>query len=78
MDDVSELRLDKLLRQEGVKRHSIHEPGCDICAPANPSHGSMPDGSAICVKNGKNGRFKKAKRGTNNTHPCHIQRRSLR
>ncbi|KRY28635.1 hypothetical protein T01_7064 [Trichinella spiralis] len=47
MDDVSELRLDKLLRQEGVKRHSIHEPGCDICAQANPSHGSVPDGSAL-------------------------------
>ncbi|KRX18790.1 hypothetical protein T07_6445 [Trichinella nelsoni] len=34
-------------RQEGMQRLNIHEPGCDICAQADPSHGSMPGGSAL-------------------------------
>ncbi|KRX47763.1 hypothetical protein T05_2374 [Trichinella murrelli] len=64
--------------QEGVKRHSIHEPGCGICAQTNPSHGSMPDGSALGIQNGKNRSFEKVKRGRNETHPRHIRRKSFR
>ncbi|XP_003369295.1 conserved hypothetical protein [Trichinella spiralis] len=30
-----------------MQRLNIHEPGCDICAQADPSHGSMPGGSAL-------------------------------
>ncbi|KRY30896.1 Bifunctional glutamate/proline--tRNA ligase [Trichinella spiralis] len=46
-------------RQERVKRLHIHEPGCDICAQADPSHRSMSGGSALGVQNGKNGGFEK-------------------
>ncbi|KRX24210.1 hypothetical protein T07_3802 [Trichinella nelsoni] len=45
--------------QEGVKRLHIHEPRCDICAQADPSHRSMSGGSTLGVQNGKNGGFEK-------------------
>ncbi|KRZ82025.1 hypothetical protein T08_1080, partial [Trichinella sp. T8] len=49
----------KYTGQKVVQRLSIHQPGCDIYAQADPSHGYMPDGSALSVKNEKMAVLKK-------------------